>query len=191
MRWFALSRNCLALPPLLNETFEQLKQTALAIFDAWEIVADDDALTVECIAFLLWSVHIAIINSGTSGIDKWLAHRLLARQVRQAGSLPVMRDAADPELVTRIFSRRRVEVLPTIWNVYFTSDQAGALVAPVTRRTARLFIERISCERRPARRFAEAEMAAALHHACISTISRMDGVPIQPRTCTMVPGARR
>ena len=130
---FALVRRRGLIARLIAENTARLHDEAGALFRANGI--DTKGLGPECAAFILWSVHVGIVNARTSELDRWLASWLLERRV---GHIARMEGATT---LRTLFRLRCGQVLATTRNIFLDYPKAGERPAlPVTPAGARLFV---------------------------------------------------
>lgn len=130
---FILVRRQGLIARLIAENTAELHDEAAALFEANGL--DTRGLGPECAAFILWSVHVGIVNARTSELDRWIAERLLEKQVSR-----IARREGDAGL-DALYRLRCGQVLATTRNIFLYSSGEGDLPAlPVTLAGARLLV---------------------------------------------------
>ncbi|HEY1146181.1 MAG TPA: hypothetical protein VGE84_07570 [Allosphingosinicella sp.] len=130
---FTLVRRQGLIARLIAENIPELHREAVALFEANGL--DTRGLGPECAAFILWSVHVGIVNARTSELDRWIAERLLEKQVSR-----IAKREGDAGL-DALYRLRCGQVLATTRNIFLYRSGEGDLPAlPVTLAGARLFV---------------------------------------------------
>lgn len=130
---FTLVRRQGLIARLIAENIAELHRETVALFEANGL--DTRGLHSECAAFILWSVHVGIVNARTSDLDRWIAERLLEKQVSR-----MARRKGDVGLEA-LYRLRCSQVLATTRNIFLYRSEQGHLPAfPVTPASARLFV---------------------------------------------------
>ena len=173
MGWFDLSRSGRHYAPLIPGSMAQLQGRVAACLDAHGI-APTPSLQRECAAFVLWSVHVGIVNATTTEPDRWLSRWILNRQI----------DRIDPEGELRALYRRRcTEALGASPNIYLYQARESAMPRlPVTAASAKLFLRKVADIRLSIHSPAVADMLAILSDAFWAWVGRMN-----PRVRTSFP----
>lgn len=130
---FTLVRRHGLIARLIAENIPELHHETAALFEANGI--DTRGLGPECAAFILWSVHVGIVNARTSELDRWIAERLLEKQVSR-----IARMEGDRGLEA-LYRLRCGQVLATTRNIFlYRSGEGDPPALPVTPAGARLFV---------------------------------------------------
>ncbi|MBH2000586.1 MAG: hypothetical protein I8H96_15825 [Sphingomonadaceae bacterium] len=124
------------LPPLVDSQVGLLRDEVAGVLDR-QGVAVSEAADRECMLFVLWSVHVGVVNM-RPGITRNILMWLHKRKIKQTAK------AQDRDLVA-LYERRLIEVLFVIKNIIVERTEQG-LAPPLSRRTARMFLKNISTE---------------------------------------------
>jgi hypothetical protein len=144
MAWFVLFRKRRVISRLIAQGIPALHRELAPLFRSQGYEAGD-RLVVECAVFVLWSIHVGIMNARTSALDRYLANRWLERRAERPERLVEDADCRPIIDVCPIYHRRCMEVLATTRTIYLHEwDGEDLLDIPVRPATATFFCHNVA-----------------------------------------------
>lgn len=171
MRWLPITRSSLTMDRVVADRHVRLRDDVCGLYRD-EAVEPAESLDAECASFVLWSVHIAMLNMPGSAIDRWIAGRCFERYLAGAAPRLGIAEAPDRPSLAEMVHRRRIDALRTIRNVYLRHDpRTGALIAPSTEATARLFLVKTCHAPADVQRRVAPRLAPTLSNSCCGCVA--------------------
>jgi len=121
------------------DRFEALRAAILDDYQKYDAQASEH-LDVECILFIFWSVEIGMLNSHSWWLDEWWAAKRFDRTLGLCRPTINAQEVAVGRGMVDLYRHRYRDVLRTIRNIYLVWDSFGCFEAPITEKTARLFL---------------------------------------------------
>ncbi|PJG49435.1 hypothetical protein CAF53_15335 [Sphingobium sp. LB126] len=128
------------MPPLVEDQVDLLRKEIRSILDreGWAV---SEETSRECFLFILWSVHIGLMNM-RPGLTRSVLFWLHKRKIR------ALAIAGDRRLFPQ-YERRLIEALYVVKNVYVERTEQG-WAPPLSHRSARMFLNNAAPEARSA-----------------------------------------
>ena len=163
--FFGLTRRAYGATDLVIDQTRLLDTEIRALIAQGDREAGQPVL-LEAASFIMWSIHLALLNARAGALDKLFARFLFERQIPRIA----LELGTDADELDHIYRRRRIEVMKTIRNVFVRQTGDGELITPITTSSAKLFLNRAMGTSRSKPPQPEEEFAALLDQRCRSVM---------------------
>lgn len=151
------------LPPLVDGQVALLRDEISDVLDHHGLAVSEDA-TRECLLFILWSVHVGLMNM-RPGITRNILRWLHKRKIKKTSK-------TQDRYLAALYERRLIEALFVVKNIVVKRTEQG-LAPPLSRRSAKMFLKNVSAEARGAPTGFLDEVLLILRRRCSACAGRI------------------